>query len=720
MSTPDPLQQGRYTREQLFAHYFRRPTWWLRDHLDRYEGDAQQLIDTLVQALPKQDSLPKRTYIGMSLMWLGRSEGAAEVRATLQGGDDTARLFVLDELRRHPRLQTDAQRRLAGSALGVDEIAADLAPLLADPERVGAAYAREFCIAHAFAAARPALAALRGHAQWSIAREVLDAYRRHDIDEGTLGLLERWLGEPGIRTTQATRERLHGLCRMLAEWASGSRQPFLPPALGRIALCVLQQAMDAHDRPARLQPAARGWLEVEALLDVVAAQRPEGTPWLLKRMAALAQLHPLLRAHALVHYQAVSGKPHEHAAQILAALWALPNDERGDERIVGLLAAGGLLDAAALAQGLRNPLWTDALLAQRPRWPALDEAAATPLLLQALEACAHAVPPQQHTIDTLLRVLEDGAGEARREATRAALRRLVGPTGPGVGPIVGVLADWQLRLGDRDGVALSALPPWPAMRLHWQRCGYDWDAIAGRLAQAGLIDPPPPASLAALTPVAGLAPDAADDRASDPLLELFALGGRPLHEVHLVDNGYEHAHDRLFAALASMLRPPLPVSAVQQHGQMRFDVVNPDAATLDLADANARAALRGVPVLSTEGSELEVRFRLDDTEQQFRVHPRGTRMDDGGVLDALNALLAARGHPERVYSLHHWASWGYQGALYLGAPVAGCEAVSATLRLPMRTPERQVPAVRLLLVGGASAASDNGHYLYDWTLRYRP
>jgi hypothetical protein len=574
MSAPDPLQQGRYTREQLFAHYFRRPTWWLHDHLDRYEGDAPQLIETLVQALPKQDSLPKRTYIGMSLMWLGRAEGAAEVRATLQGGDDTARLFVLDELRRHPRLQTDAQRRLAGTALGVDEIAADLAPLLADPDRVGAAFAREWCIAHAFAAARPALAALRGHAQWSIAREVLDAYRRHDIDEGTLGLLERWLTEPGIRTTQAERERLHGLCRMLAEWAGGSRQPFLPPALGRIALCVLQQAMDAHDRPVRLQPAARGWLEVEALLDVVAAQRPEGTPWLLKRMAALAQLHPLLRAHALVHYQAVSGKPHEHAAQILAALWALPHDERGDDRIVGRLAAGGLLDAAALGQGLRNPLWTGALLAQRPRWPALGEAATTTLLLQALDACASVVPLRQHAIEALLRALAVGAGAARREATGAALRRLAGSIGPADASIASLLAAWQLRLGDRDGVALAALPPWPAMRLHWQRCGYDWAAIAGRLAQAGLIDAPSPAGLAALAPVAGLAPDAADDQSGEPLLELFARGGRPLHEVHLVDNGYEHAHDRLFATLASMLRPPLAVTAVQQQGQMRFDLIN--------------------------------------------------------------------------------------------------------------------------------------------------
>ncbi|MBK9656940.1 MAG: hypothetical protein IPO66_16420 [Rhodanobacteraceae bacterium] len=200
----------------------------------------------------------------MSLMWLGREEGSAAVRDV--GGRRRHRApVVLDELRRYSGLQLDAQRRIDGTTLSFDDIAVDLAPLLADPERVGAQFARELCIKHAFPAARPALAALRPHPQWAIARQVLSGYRTHELDEGTLGLFERWLGEPGIRTTQSDRERLHGLCRLLAEWAAGSRHPEWPKSLATIALRTLQQAMDAHDRAARLQVNAGGWLDVEAL-----------------------------------------------------------------------------------------------------------------------------------------------------------------------------------------------------------------------------------------------------------------------------------------------------------------------------------------------------------------------------------------------------------------------------------------------------------------------
>ena len=725
MTTPDPLLQGRFTQAQLFERFFSRPTWWLRDNLCRFDGEPQALVAALVQALPKQDSLPKRTYLGMSLMWLGRAEGNAAVRATLQGDDDTARLYVLDELRRYPRLQLDAQRRIDGTMLSFDDIAVDLAPLLADPERVGAQFARELCITHAFAAARPALAALRLHPQWPIARQVLDAYRMHELDEGTLGLFERWLGEPGIRTTQADRERLHGLCRLLSEWATGSRHPEWPKSLALIALRTLQQAMDAHDRSARLQAGGRGWLEVEALLGAVAAHRPEGSAWLLQRMAALAQLHPLLRAHALVHYQAIAAKPHTHVAEILSALWALPREERIDGTLPALLGAGGLLTAAALGEGLKNPLWTGLLLDQRQHWPALDAAQTAALLLDALQSCAAMVPPPEYAIEALLRALDASAEPSARVRAVAILRRAVAGLDRQQQrqlELGHMLAAWQLRLGDGEGVDLDLLPPWQAMRLHWQRCLFDWNAIACVLADAGMIEQPAASTLDALPPITTLA--SADDEDNtpdrDPLLDLFERCGRPLHEVHLVDNGYEHHHDQLFAALTAQLRPPLAVDCVQQHGAMRFDVVNSDAATLADGADSPFAALRGVPVVSTEGSALQVGFRLDGVDHRFTVYPQGTWMDDGSVVGELNSLLALRGHPERIRSLHHWASWGYECALYVCVPATGFDAVAERLRLPLREPAQHTPAAaRLLVLGGDAAEPASASYLYDWTLRYR-
>lgn len=723
-TTPDPLLHGRYTQAQLFERFFSRPTWWLRDNLSRFDGDPQALMATLVQAVPKQDSLPKRTFIGMSLMWLGRDEGSAAVRATLQGEDDTARLFVLDELRRHPRLQLDAQHRIEGTTLSFDDIAVDLAPLLADPQRVGAQFARELCIKHAFPAARPALAALRLHPQWPIARQVLVAYRTHEFDEGTLGLFERWLGEPGIRTTQTDRERLHGLCRLLAEWATASRHPEWPKSLALIALRTLQQAMDAHDRAARLQANAGGWLDVEALLSAVAAKRPEGSAWLLQRMAALAQLHPLLRAHALVHYQAIAGKPHTHAAEILSELWALPLDQRIGTTLPALLGAGGLLSQTALGEGLGNPLWTGPLLDQRPHWPALDAPQTATLMLNALQECTTVSPLPEYAIEALLRALDANAEPTVRERAIDILRRAAAVLhrNPHRQLELGrMLAAWQVRFGDRDGVDLALLPPWQAMRLHWQRSRFDWTAIASVLADARMIEQPTASTLDALPPISTLASADDEDDVPDrePLLDLFERCGRPLHEEHLVDNGYEHHHDRLFAKLAGQLCPPLPVESVQQHGSMRFDVVNTDASTLADSADSPFAGLRGVPVVSTEDSALQVCFRLDGVDQQFTVYPQGTWMDDGSVVDELNALLAVRGHPERIRSLHHWASWGYEGAHYLCVPATDFDAIAEQLRLPLRTPAQHTPsATRLLVMGGdASAEATADGYLYDWTLR---
>lgn len=283
-----------------------------------------------------------------------------------------------------------------------------------------------------------------------------------------------------------------------------------------------------------------------------------------------------------------------------------------------------------------------------------------------------------------------------------------------------MLAAWQLRLGDRDGVDLALLQSWQAMRLHWQRSGLDWEAIAGTLADAGMIERATAATLAALPPIGSLALDDDDVPDRDPLLDLFERCGRPLHDEHLVDNGYEHHHDQLFARLAAQLRPPLPVESVQQHGAMRFDVVNTDASSLADGAGSPFAALRGVPVVSTEGSALQVGFLLDGVDHRFTVYPQGTWMDDGSVVDELNALLAIRGHPERIRSLHHWASWGYEGALYLGVPATGFDAIAERLRLPLRSPRQHTPpAAQLLVMGGDAGGAATG-YLYDWTLRYRP
>ncbi|MBK9656941.1 MAG: hypothetical protein IPO66_16425 [Rhodanobacteraceae bacterium] len=283
-----------------------------------------------------------------------------------------------------------------------------------------------------------------------------------------------------------------------------------------------------------------------------------------------------------------------------------------------------------------------------------------------------------------------------------------------------MLAAWQVRLGDRDGVDLALLPPWQAMRLHWQRSGLDWAAIASVLADARMIEQPTASTLDALPPINTLASaDEEDDVPDrDPLLDLFERCGRPLHEEHLVDNGYEHHHDRLFAKLAGQV----PAAASRIGAAARLDALR--CREHRCVDTGRRAdspfaGLRGVPVVSTEDSALQVCFRLDGVDQQFTVYPQGTWMDDGSVVDELNALLAVRGHPERIRSLHHWASWGYEGAHYLCVPATDFDCIAEQLRLPLRTPAQHTPsATRLLVMGGdASAEATADGYLYDWTLR---
>jgi len=728
---PDPLQHGNFDREQLFAHFFSRPTRWLCDNLARYDGDVAALIDLLVEKLPRQDPGPKQTFAGLVLMWLGRDEGTQVVRSTLQGDDGNARLFVLDELRKQGPLQLDQQRRLAGTTLAIDDVARDLAPLLGDPDRLGADWAREFCLQNAFEAARPSIANLRSHPRWAVAQQVLRAYQAHDVDAGTLMLLESGLREPAIRRTQSDRERLHGLCRLIGDWVAGSSHPFIPQQLGALALTVLQETMDAHDRAARLQPAAGGWLLVEPLLAAVAKTRPDGAPWLLQRMAGIASVHPLLRAQALVHHRDLTGKVHDRCSDILDQLWALPAEQAVPDSLLEDLLKRDLLPLAAIAKGLRHPLWTWRLLQQRPAWPAADAVVVVvaDILLDALDGNVVLSPPSRSAIEALVKVLaktlRDREDDSRRRRALAALR--VAQTNASGDDyrqrqLRHTLAELQLQLGDIEGVDLELLPAWRAMYLHWQRRGLSWTDVAGCLTEAGIIATVDTAQLANFPSVERLAADECDaDNANayveDPLLRLFALGGRPLLEEHLRDNGFEHHHDRLFSRLAAALMPALSVEDVRQSGEMQFNVVNPDASTIPSDPDSSLQFMHGVPVLSTDGSELRVSYRLDGAEHCFFTHPSGTWMDDGSVLAHLNAVLTARGHPERMRSLFHWASWGDEGAHYVCIPAKGFDLVQERLRLPLRTPPDLSPAPPALFATTQRFPSQREHLL-DWTLRY--
>lgn len=721
---PDPLQQGRYSREQLFANFFRRPTFWLRDNLDRYDGDPSALIDEIAAKLPTLEPPLKPVFTALLLMWLGRKEGTAAVREVLRGEADDPRLFVLDQLRKQPPPLLDEQRRVRGTTLAIDDVARDLAPLLATPERVGADWALALCLEHAFEAARPAFGSLRGHPRWQIAGKVLDAYRVRNVDAGTLTLLETWLSEPGIRNTQLQRERLHGLCRLLGEWVAHSTHAFIPRQLGKLAVTVLQQAMDAHDRAVRLQANGQGWLVVEPLLAAVGKTRPDGALWLLQRMAGQASLDPLLRAQALVHHLRIGGKPHDQRAAILAALWALPRETRVPESLVAGLLQGGLLDINDIAVALRHPLWAWPLARQRSAWPPVPADALVDALLGGLEACAVAGPLWPSALQALAGLLPAPLDEGQRQRAFAALRAAHATPATYAGARAEVAA-LQLRLGDRAGVDLDLLPPWQAMYLHWERHGLDWPAVAGLLADAGMIEALDPAALADLPAIARcIDRDHGDDDSDlyrfghDALLELFTRGGRPPHEAHLRDSGFEHHHDRLFADLAALLHPPLPVEQVAQIGQLDFTVVNPDASSIASDDDSGLRALHGVPVLSTDGSEMAVGYVLDGEARRFAVFPGGTWSDDGSVLDHLNEVLAERGHPQRLYSLFHWADWGDEGAHYLAMPVADVAALQQRLRLPLRTPPDLRPPPAQPMHGTAVAAPTQRSHLLDWTLRY--
>ncbi len=707
----------RVSRDELFQDFFKRPTHGVRDLLPRYDGDPKELSDRLVAAIGKQDSAPKRAFVSLVVLWLGRREGLSALLEAMQ--DNQARVFVLDELRRNRQFVLAADGRYQGLPLTIGDLVRALEPALRSPELPGADWARRYCIEHAFDLAAPHLRGLFDYPKLKVAEEVIAAFAKHDRDDGLIEALRAQLMAPGIVETRKEAGRMTTLSHLLGNWARRCLKPELTQRLGAACVDIVQDALASDQVDERLWPRSQNRPPAEPLLAAIARCRPPAAEALLRSMLVDTRLLAVVRASALCAAHDLLGAAPPERAEVIKALFADDAPMRADSPLLEALDQRQLISSEEFLAGFSCPAWANALiyLMENRADDRLQSSAVGEALNRALPKLLAQIQQAPNACESVLRNLAQPAHLARyqsqvRDALSAAIDGL-GPSLPGAAELRGKLMQQLARFGESERLDLDALPPWEAMAAHWRRAGIDLRRAAAVLHAEGLIAPVSEDQLAAL--------DGLDTEYEHPLIELCALGGRPWHQQILVDSGYEHAHDRLFGALASLVHPPLPLADIRQSGRMTFTEVSPNVAELarqpDSGFSESFAQLEGVPLMSTEGSRQQVHFRCGDRQLRFVVYPESTWMDADSVLIAINALLTQLERPERVYRFPHFAGWGYEAALYWAADAAAFERARTQLRLPVDRSHAGQKFVTELLPDLPAAPAAPVH-LYAWTLGF--
>lgn len=708
----------RLSRDELFQDFFKRPTHGVRDLLPRYDGDPKELGDRLVAAIGKQESAPKRAFVSLVALWLGRQEGVPALLEAMQ--DDQARVFVLDELRRNRQFVVAADGRYQDLPLTIADLVQALQPALRSPELPGADWARRYCIEHAFDLAAPHLRGLFAYPKLKVAEEVVAAFARHDRDDGLIEALRTQLMAPGIVEAQKESGRVTTLSHLLGNWAARCLKPDLKQRLGETCVDIVKDTLASDQVNERLWPKSQNRPPAEPLLAAIGKCKPPAAEALLRSMLVDTRLLAVVRASALCAAHDLLGAAPPERAEVIKALFADDAPMRADSQLLEALDQRQLISSDEYLAGFSCPAWAAALiyLMENRADPGLQSSAVGEALNRALPKLLAQIQQAPNASEAVLRVLAQPAHLARyqspvRDALSVAIERL-DQSQPGAAELRGKLMQQLARFGESERLDLDALPPWEAMAAHWTRAGMDITRAAAVLHAEGLIGSVSADKLAAL--------DGLDSEYEHPLIELCTLGGRPWHQQTLVDSGYEHGHDRLFADLARLVHPPLPVADIRQSGRMSFTEITPNAAELARQPGSGYsesfALLEGVPLMSTEGSRQQVHFRCGEQHLRFVVYPKSTWMDADSVLTAINALLARLDRPERVYRSPHFAGWGYEVALYWAGDAAAFERARAQLRLPVDQPEApessRAPAA--VLLPDEPVAPAKPVHLYAWTL----
>lgn len=688
----------RYSRQEVLTELFERPPEWLQSIKDRYDGDWTELLEYIIANTPKKSSqslfdrllgrnfpsygealLPLHILFGAVLTWAGRREGASIVLAALKGSDRSLRLLALDHIRGICGAKLGRNGQAGAIPLSIDEVVSALGVAFKDMDSNEARRAMEYCIWLGHREYLPVLAPLRWHKDPRVFVPVLKHFVEMDCDDGTLDVIASYVLEPGIRTAKDLKNLgsiVHDLCLYLSVGTAPSKAEAHRLRAAQIASTAITEALDAENPSERLADAPGGWLYPQFLFDAVCNCPSDTTVSLLARVATNRDIDPRTRADALVRHKTLSGAVLAVRKAVIHDLFAMNLAETGSHKCIQDLAKHELITMAELVQGATNPQWTFGVMRAVAEWPRNDASDAT--AVQGFSAALAGFVEDYSTYRLQIRYLsEQLAAMSRTSVDDAFIRQsleaaLAGAQRQSNQPWLAPEAmKLLLPFGGGAALDLDAMNPWDATREHWRREGISWQIAAQLLVVAGAMNAEGLDGLAHAKDVTN------DGQMQNQLSSVLLAGGRACSE-GLRDICYDHRHDKLFSALADLVRPPITLEAVVQLGEVRFDAV-------PLNEQPQEAIQLGIPVYTTEGTLMQVVVYFQGQGYKFYASPQGTYMDAWAVLHAFDLFMAQLGRPERIFWLGSEQD-GDEWALFVCALPERFLDTCKKLRLPVRRP----------------------------------
>ncbi|MFL6605619.1 MAG: hypothetical protein ACJ8R9_30380 [Steroidobacteraceae bacterium] len=629
------------TTKQLIDEIVQHPPVWFRNELTRFDGSLSELHAALLEVLAAQKHEMPRTHVGMVLMCVGHPAGTEVFFKALRGTEPKPRNYALTQMSSiwaHQRVPVRADCELP---ISIAQLLETLAPFLDYPDFGDGKIALEFMLAETFEASRPLTRRLLKDVNPDVRDKVAGTYLRHGVDDGALDVASTDLVRkvfPFPNHVEEWRRQAAVLGGGLAECCERAESPLKERAIA-VAMRVLRHTAVLGDAGVRtLDKEGRGYFD-KLLLALHGAQ-PAGVFELLQEVAQSRTVAPFARASAFVLAAKLNGLVEDKAN---ASVSQMVRDTQ-----VSQYARARLLSECVALMGRR---------ALRPLLVALKDAnlreAATALLLQLAQG-----RPDTEIVIALKSAM---VGESRAWVAARIARGLVG-------------------LGDVSQVTIDRLHRWDAMDFRWRKEGITHVEAARLLTQARAMDAISPEELVGL----------GGKNAKSILYALLSHGREAdarLAYNSTRDVGYDPQHQELLSRLAGIVRPPLRLEGVsQERHELRTETDAASAGLQMVQDGEPRPVpehlLRGVPLVSFEGTTCVVRFTHEGREHSFTARADSSSLDVRAVLDAFNSLMAQIGRPQRAFRLGEDPDLS-DTALFVCADGASFEEAARKLHIPL-------------------------------------
>jgi hypothetical protein len=694
----------RFNRKQVLEALLEHPPEWVSSIKDQYDGDWTLLLDNIVAKLPRKPKrspmdmllgrslpaddgvpLPQHIHFGAALIHAGRREGVNVVLAALTGSDRALRSLALNAIQDMRAENLGCSGQPGAMPLSSEELSSALGIGLKDMFHAEANEAMELFSQREPREYLPVLTPLLWHEDPHVFRPVIQHFVEIDSDDGALDVIAQHLLEPGIRTAKElmTQSRTtHDLCEYLALWTDPSKAEPHRQRAAQIASDAIIEALDSENPHERLAFAPKGWLSPEELFNAVCQCPSDTTAGLLERVAFSSSLEARTRAEALLQLNTMTGITLAVRQTVIHGFFARDTGAvSSNSKFIENLVAYDLVTMDELARGAANPKWTFDVTEAITKWlggdnTQNDAAVAVKGLLVALATLSEKFSYDTRSeiryvaecLATLPRSPEDNA--SIRQSLNAALvgaQRMTDDSW-----IAQEVMTLLQEFGGGAELDLDTMNPWDAMREHWRRENINWQHAVQLLVDAGAINPERQFML----------PQAAGDTGRNieipgQLESVLLDGGRACFE-RLNSISYDHHHDKLFSAFVALSHQPLTLETVVQLGEMQFAMV-PDE------EQPQEAKEYDIPVVTTEGTRMQVVVSFQGQTFKFYAYPNGTYMDAWAVFHAFNQFMARLERPERLFWLGSEQEGEDSGRFVCALPekfLAACEE----LRLPVRRP----------------------------------